>query len=368
MRAMREVVAVAKSARRNLSANPQIFIGPTNSAGQASSWARALTASGLPAKSMRIVNADEEFFSADISLARLDWVKFSSRLKLANQIGAEFSAVLLESIRPLFALKVDRSFNAVNAIQDLKLLKRAGKKIAVVFHGSDIRDMDYHASVNPFSPYRNAGSDADAVKVRSAEARSVIPALRRAKVPIFITTPDLFHEVPDATWLPLSINLEPYFKVAEEFPAFAHNAPPRVLYLPSKSWVKSAEIIEPILRKLDGEGVIQWVRSERVSNDALPKLLSNCDVLVDQFIGIVGALPIEAMAAGRMVLTHIEEWAYEKIAKPPVTEITPESLERVLRELKIDSEQISAGTAYVTKWHDGTMSSKLLREKLLPKK
>ena len=228
--------------------------------------------------------------------------------------------------------------------------------------------MDYHASVNPFSPYRNAGSDADAVKVRSAEARSVIPALRRAKVPIFITTPDLFHEVPDATWLPLSINLEPYFKVAEEFPAFAHNAPPRVLYLPSKSWVKSAEIIEPILRKLDGEGVIQWVRSERVSNDALPKLLSTCDVLVDQFIGIVGALPIEAMAAGRMVLTHIEEWAYEKIAKPPVTEITPESLERVLRELKIDSEQISAGTAYVTKWHDGTMSSKLLREKLLPKK
>jgi len=91
-------------------------------------------------------------------------------------------------------------------------------------------------------------------------------------------------------------------------------------------------------------------------------------VLVDQFIGIVGALPIEAMAAGRMVLTHIEEWAYEKIAKPPVTEITPESLERVLRELKIDSEQISAGTAYVTKWHDGTMSSKLLREKLLSKK
>jgi hypothetical protein len=59
---MREVVVVAKSARRNLSANPQIFIGPTNSAGQASSWARALTTSGLPAKSMRIVNADEEFF------------------------------------------------------------------------------------------------------------------------------------------------------------------------------------------------------------------------------------------------------------------------------------------------------------------
>ena len=365
---MREVVAVATSARNELSANPQIFIGPTNSAGQGTSWARALNASGSRAKSMRIVNAEEEFFNADISLARLEWVKFPNRLKLAKEISSEFSAVVLESIRPLFALKVDKSFKASHAIQDLKLMKRAGKKVVVVFHGSDIRDMDYHASVNPFSPYRNAGSDADAVKIRAAEGRKVIPALRKAKVPIFITTPDLFHEVPGATWLPLSINLTPYFKIAQESPAFSHESVPRVLYLPSKSWVKSADIIEPILRNLDEEGVIRWVRSERVSNEALPQLLSTCDVLVDQFVGIVGALPLEAMAAGRMVLTHLEGWAYEKIAQPPVTEITPDTLEKVLRGLKVDTSQISAGQAYVRKWHDGTMSSKLLGEKLLAKK
>jgi hypothetical protein len=317
---------------------------------------------------MRIVNSKEEFFTADLSLARLDWVKFATRLNLAKQIGTEFSGVLLESIRPIFALKVDNSFTAINAIADLKLLIRDKKKVAVVFHGSDIRDMEYHASVNPFSPYRSAGQDAELVRVRAEQARSVLPALRRAKIPIFITTPDLFHEVPDAIWLPLTINLPPYFKVADEAPAFAHSGAPRVLYLPSKSWVKSAEIIEPILNMLDEEGVINWVRSERVSNEALPELLRTCDVLVDQFVGIVGALPLEAMAAGRLVLTHLEGWAYEKIAKPPVLEVDPTTLEKVLRELKVDNEQIAAGRDYVRKWHDGTVSSNLLRDKLLAKK
>jgi len=364
----REVIAAAKSSQTYLSANPQIFIGPTNSAGQGTSWARALTQSGVQAQSMRIVNSKEEFFTADLSLARLDWTKFATRLNLAKQIGTEFSGVLLESIRPIFALKVDNSFTAINAIADLKLLIRDKKKVAVVFHGSDIRDMEYHASVNPFSPYRSAGQDAELVRVRAEQARSVLPALRRAKIPIFITTPDLFHEVPDAIWLPLTINLPPYFKVADEAPAFAHSGAPRVLYLPSKSWVKSAEIIEPILNMLDEEGVINWVRSERVSNEALPELLRTCDVLVDQFVGIVGALPLEAMAAGRLVLTHLEGWAYEKIAKPPVLEVTPTTLEKVLRELKVDNEQIAAGRDYVRKWHDGTVSSNLLRDKLLAKK
>jgi len=364
----REVIAAAKSSQTYLSANPQIFIGPTNSAGQGTSWARALTQSGVQAQSMRIVNSKEEFFTADLSLARLDWVKFATRLNLAKQIGTEFSGVLLESIRPIFALKVDNSFTAINAIADLKLLIRDKKKVAVVFHGSDIRDMEYHASVNPFSPYRSAGQDAELVRVRAEQARSVLPALRRAKIPIFITTPDLFHEVPDAIWLPLTINLPPYFKVADEAPAFAHSGAPRVLYLPSKSWVKSAEIIEPILNMLDEEGVINWVRSERVSNEALPELLRTCDVLVDQFVGIVGALPLEAMAAGRLVLTHLEGWAYEKIAKPPVLEVTPTTLEKVLRELKVDNEQIAAGRDYVRKWHDGTVSSNLLRDKLLANK
>ena len=74
------------------------------------------------------------------------------------------------------------------------------------------------------------------------------------------------------------------------------------------------------------------------------------------------------MAAGRLVLTHLEGWAYEKIAKPPVLEVTPTTLEKVLRELKVDNEQIAAGRDYVRKWHDGTVSSNLLRDKLLAKK
>ena len=64
--------------------------------------------------------------------------------------------------------------------------------------------------------------------------------------------------------------------------------------------------------------------------------------------------------SGRMVLTHIEEVFYKDQPIPPVTEVNPENLEQILRTLEIDPNQIQAGIAFVSKWHDGRVSAEVL--------
>ena len=357
VRAEKALVQVGKS-----SSASRIFIGPANSAGQATLWAKFLTDSDSPADSMRITNDPVELFDSTIKIERLTWITWQRRVQFGQEIAKNYGAVFVESLRPLFAYKTVRTFTAERAVDDLLLLRKAKKKVAVIFHGSDIRDVDYHASINPFSPYKNAGTELDAVKARALEARAQLPRLHKANISLFVTTPDLLHEVSSATWLPVCIDVSTFSSVADSHPAFQHNGVPRVLYLPSKSWVKSAEIIEPILDKLDSEGVIHRVRTGRVPHEELPELLAQCDVLVDQFVGVVGVLALEAMAAGRLVMTHVESDAYAKVGQqPPVVEISPATLENSLRNLKPDTTLMQKAREFVAANHDGKRSAELLR-------
>ena len=361
-------ISVRRIGRQAKIRKPNYWIGPANSAGQAVAWSRALRDAGYPATSFRIAQeGGNELFVADTQELRLIWAKPVYRLTMAQQLVAKHSIFLLESLRPIFALNTLRTFTAERAVEDLILLKQSKKRVAVIFHGSDIRDVDHHAQINEFSPYRENPPELAAVRIRAQEARAVIPLLRKKKIPIFITSPDLFYEVPDAIWLPISIDLKPFENIAVFNPAFEHAGPPRVLFLPSKSWIKSGQVVEPILDRLDAEGVITRVRSERVSHDQVAGLLSSCDVVVDQFLGIVGVLPLEAMAAGRLVLSHLDDAAYANLEeRPPVIQISPTTLESALRKIGRNADLVAQGRAYVTKFHDGTASVKALRSATTP--
>jgi hypothetical protein len=343
------------------------LIAPTNSAGQGFAWARILSQAGLPADSLRVVSENEEYFDSTIKIPRLKLVKYQDRSEFATQLASEYSHFYWESLRPLFSLANQKGVvTARNAVDDIALLKKAKKKVAIILHGSDVRDVEHHKKMNSFSPFHDAGDALTVVTKRAYELRAELPRVAKLKVPIFVTTPDLFHEVPNARWLPLAIDCVELGKIAKQSPAFHHAGPPRVLFLPSNSWVKSANLITPILEKLDHEGVIEWVKSGRVPHEQIPELLSGVDVLIDQFIGIVGVLPLEAMAAGRLVLTHLAPWANEPLPElPPVIDISPTTLERELRNLRALSQQeikvrIEGGIAYVNRWHDGVESKKAL--------
>ena len=355
------IVASAKSKTRNNSKKP-ILLGATNSAGQANSWAMALRKAGRNAQSLQIVSDENgSWFNADRTINRSQWKPLEFRKQLFKEVTSQNSGVLLESLRPIFALNQPSLFTAEEGLNDLIDLWRAGLKVAVVFHGSDIRDQLHHAKMDEFSPYRNPVDPAkfDAVRVRADQTRLVARKLNRHRIKHFVTTPDLIHELPDATWLPAVIDIE---KFKTNSLIKSSNGPLKVLFLPSNGWLKSERLVTPVLNDLEKEGVIKLIAKGAVSNSEMPALIESADVVIDRFDGVVGVTSIEAMAAKRLVIANVAPWIYNKAeVTPPVIHATPKSLAEKLKEIAENSfnhNQITdAGFEYVNKWHDGKESA-----------
>ena len=355
------LVASAKSKTRNNFKKP-ILLGATNSAGQANSWAMALRKAGRNAQSLQIISEENgSWFNADRTINRSQWKPLEFRKQLFKEITSQNSGVLLESLRPIFALNQPSLFTAQEGLNDLIDLWRVGLKIAVVFHGSDIRDQLHHAKMDEFSPYRNPVDPTkfEAVRVRADQTRLVARKLNRHRIKHFVTTPDLLHELPDATWLPAVIDVEK-FKTNSSIKNSA--GPLKVLFLPSNGWLKSEWLVTPVLTELEKEGVIKLIAKGAVSNSQMPALIESADVVIDRFDGVVGVASIEAMAAKRLVIANVAPWIYNKAeVTPPVIHATPKTLADKLREIASDNfnhQQITdTGFEYVNKWHDGRESA-----------
>lgn len=355
------LVASAKTKTRNNFKKP-ILLGATNSAGQANSWAMALRKAGRNAQSLQIVSDENgSWFNADRTIMRSDWKPLEFRKRLFQEITSQNSGVLLESLRPIFALNQPSLFTAEEGLNDLIDLWRAGLKVAVVFHGSDIRDQLHHAKMDELSPYRNPVDPAkfEAVRVRADQTRLVARKLNRHRIKHFVTTPDLLHELPDATWLPAVIDVD---KFKTKTSIKTSSGPLKVLFLPSNGWLKSESLITPVLDLLVKEGVIKLVANGPVSNAQMPALVESADIVIDRFDGVVGVASIEAMAAKRLVIANVAPWIYNRAeVTPPVIHATPVTLENKLREIagnNFNHQQITdAGFEYVNKWHDGKESA-----------
>jgi hypothetical protein len=344
--------------------NFSICIGPTNSAGQASLWSRALTRQGFPSQSLRISNDPvAEWFDADVEIPRLEWTTREGRLALAKKIASEYEAMLFESMRPLFSLHSTRDYSANRAFEDIKLLKRAKVKSAIVFHGSDIRDTTAHARRERFSPYRRITPELEQLALRATDFRKAGRRAIRRRIPVFVTTPDLFLDMPRARWLPVTIDVDAFANAGQTRRCWSTPGPPKVLFQPSKAWLKSADVVLPTLKKLEHEGIIDLLEGGSISHDQMALRIADADIVIDRFDGVAGVASVEALAARRIVIANIAPWAYKRAEViPPVVHATPDTLESVLR--KISSEGVNfphdfeAGLLYAQKWHDGSESAR----------
>ena len=384
-----------------------VIIGSSNSANQATAWAAALNydRKNLPEKfrsiSIRISSEESHgWFRVDHEIKTAQRNDLAFRENLLRNLFSQKRAILIESMRPYFAFRKRKlGFAAKFAIDDLVLLRRMGKKVGLIFHGSDIRDPLAHAARNPYSPFISQDPAIQEAVIdlnkRSQANRDLLPKVRALQIPTFITTPDLFYEIPWATWLPAVIEMEKFGEVADSSPLFSSEKL-RVLYIPSRSWIKSAHLITPVLEKLHAEGVIEWknwVENGAVAHDQIPTLLSQSDIVIDQFIGLFGVFALEAVAAGRIVLTYVDE-AHSHHPTPPHVNVTPATLESEIRRVARDRELtkiraqrivggggigaepklsfedvplhegLKAGRDFVTFYHDGTYSADVIRRRL----
>lgn len=341
----------------------RLGIGPANMAGQAWAWAKSVERRYPDvATEVFAVQRGALGFDADVSLSPATFARDTAwQLRWAAHIRASYTHLLIEAGQPVLG-----TLNGYDFRGDVEALRDSGVRIGLIFHGSDIRSPRRHAELYPYSPFRDASDELTATLQRNVDA--VAPAVAAFAGPLFVSTPDLLDDLPSAQWLPVVVDLD----VWHDGPPPLVRERPLVVHAPSRRVLKGTELIEPTLRRMEEDGHIAYRRIENVPHASLPALVRDADIVLDHFgIGNYGVLTCEAMASGRVSVSHIHERVRARVADEiPTIEATPDTLQDVLLAILEDRDAARAtaeqGPAFVRKWHDGTRSAEILASFLDP--
>src|SRR5690606_33676634 len=127
--------------------------------------------------------------------------------------------------------------------------------------------------------------------------------------PVFVSTPDLLLDVPEATLLPVVVDVDTWAAAAQ-----AANSPkspaaaPTVMHIPSNASIKGSPHVDRVATELAERGVIRYERLSGVPAAQMPETVAQADIVVDQLLlGSYGVAACEAMAAGRAVVGNVSD-------------------------------------------------------------
>lgn len=341
----------------------RLLIAPVNYAGQAFAWARALESAdaGISARNMAFDVPGGFAFEADLLVPVGTYHNDPDWQRRQFEAATSATHVLIEAEEPPFGRLMGRSVEA----QAQALLER-GIDVAYLAHGTDARLPSRHMREHPLSYY-----DDPAVYVPRAEqlAARNIALLERSGRPVFVSTPDLRSDLPDAFWCPVVVDPRRWAADArEERPA---GAPLRVAHAPSVAAYKGTPLIMPMLEQLQAEGQIELDLIQGVPSAEMPARFAQADVVLDQFrTGSYGVAACEAMAAGCVVVGQVFERVRADILAAtglqlPVIEASVGTLESVLRRLIAApdlSRERARSVEFVSAVHDGRYSARVLQQ------
>ena len=339
----------------------KLMIGPANFAGQGFAWARAAERSipGLYAESLtRIVGSFKFPTDDEVSSFRYQFPNWQKRQ--SHRITRNFTHVLIEAGRPITA-----SLHGRTVDKEITVFTKAGLSCAVVSHGSDTRVPSHHIQKYSASPFKDA--PLDVVETLENRAQLLVAIYSKLDIPIFVSTPDLLDDLPNGIWLPVVVDRTQW---ETEFVAKAGKL--KVLYAPSKSWIKGGPKVDEVLQSMSERGLIDYLRITSVPADDMPTFVKSADIVIDQFaLGAYGAMAVQAMAAGKVVIGHVAPWVRERIpSEVPIVESTVDQIEEVVLRLASDEaarEEIGIqGKQFVTKFHDGSYSGSVLKSWIRP--
>jgi len=340
----------------------RLLIGPADSAGQAYLWSRAVAAAQPTVAAVSMQGIAPGPFRPDVDL----------RVPVAvYQRSAEwhraFEAYLLGETHVIWESGLPLLGRRYGIAAEITELRGRGVQGALVFHGSDIRPPGEHAATSRWSPFREPVGPVRAMEATVAANTGLVAT---SGLPAFVSTPDLLRWLPAATWCPVVVDPARWRAAAEAAGQPNDRRRPIVVHAPSQRWLKGTDRIEPMLRRLDAEGVIEYRQIVDVPHASMPAFYAGADIVLDQFLlGSYGVAACEALASGRLVMGHVDEFTRAQVldrtgAEVPVHEATVESLESELRRAAADPDAFagerSAGPAFVERVHDGRRSASAL--------
>ncbi len=370
--AAREVVLARSGPSPDQRGGTRLLVGPANYADQGVGWARAVEdfLGGVQAQSLQVASPHAPFlFPADLPLAPADWVDPVVRARAALDGLLPATHVLLESLRPVLGASFGRGggthpWDVELGVADVHALAAAGKRVALLLHGSEIREPAVHAARDANSPFAREEFAAETRKraVHTGIVHEGLAGLDPEEFPRFVASPDLLAFLPHATWLPFTL-ARGWFRPA---PPVLERDRPVVVHAPTNDVLKGTDRIDPVLERLDAQGRIEYRRLRGVPPSAVMGYLRDTDVLVDQVtVGNPGVLAAQAMAAGRLVVAHLAPATRSLMGHgDPVVESGPDDLEQVILAVLDDRaaarRRAAAGAAYARAVHDGRRSAAVL--------
>jgi hypothetical protein len=339
----------------------RLYIGRSNSAGQGWAWARAAERlPGVGAVSAHVRRVKDFGYPVDYSVSSTVFTR-SARWARGqfDAVSSDFTHLIAESQWAQFGTRFDG-----DVVREFDALRTAGVVTAALCHGSDIRSPQRHREHEPFSPFhdRSATLTTD-LTASTAEKARILDELGGLE---FVSTPDLLLDRPAATWLPVVVDPARWRTAAQPL----EEGVPVVVHAPSFAGLKGTELVIDALRDLASAGDIDFRLVEGVPAAEMPAVIAEADIVLDQFsLGIYGVATCEALAAGRVVVSHVSEFVRESVLREtgrelPVVEATADTLLEVLADVRARREHYRAiaaqGPSFVKEVHDGERSAAVL--------
>ena len=240
------------------------------------------------------------------------------------------------------------------------IARRHGIRLALVFHGSDIRVPSLHAAVHPDSPFHE-NLDGLTAKLEQ-KAKQMRRWLRVWPFPIFISTLDLKRFVPRGRWLPVVPDASWFTPMSA---ISIDRARPHVLHLPSRRALFQSDRVDQICQQLHEEGLIEYRSITGVSPSEVRTIVEWSDIVIDKIgLGGTGVMGAEVMASGRLLIGDVDEIARADVPDLPLIQSSTSTLEQVIRDLVADrstwAARAAAGEAFARQYHDGRYSATVL--------
>lgn len=239
-------------------------------------------------------------------------------------------------------------------IEELDLLKAAGKPVFAFAYGADVRMREATLALGRWNfcvecpePGRFClCSDGPGVK-------SLADACARLTAPVALG--DML------SFLPRARNLH-YWPIDTEavdpLPVWRTEGPLRIVHAPNHTHFKGSRHLEAAINALRAEGhAIEYVKIQGEPNSEVLRLFGEADIVADQFIGgAYGYTALEAMVRSKPVLTYVRDpGLVEAVQECPLINATPDTLQGALQWCLAHRDELRRiglqGRAYVERWH-----------------
>lgn len=344
----------------------RLMIGPVNYAGQGFRWARAVEETGRVSAKNYVHEANNPLgYAADYTVTwRTSEHSRAWQEAMFEELARDYTHVLLEACMPILGGRFSGDM-----YRQIEMLQGAGLKVGFIGHGTDVRLPSTHAAAEPWSFFRD--DEWVAPELVEAVVAKNLKLIRDTGLPTFVSTPGLLLDLPEAHLLGVVIDPERW---ANDEPLLARERI-KVVHAPTNAITKGTGYVTPVARRLEEEGLIEYVELKGIPNDQMPSVFGDADVVLDQFrVGDYGVGACETMAAGRVVLTHVSDQVRDEVERRagmplPIPEANPENLEEVLRDIVARRDRYRAiaaqGPEFVRRLHTGDFSREVLMREFL---